>query len=264
MIYIKMLFDKAIERWVLFVESIKGLKVYRHKDNIIIQYSSLKTREKMKQFGEMLLDPSFTKTIPDIVTMSWPYRNLSNSIPTYVDGPLNSRVVKSFHVYKNDFPKSTPKQEEAVGIELDKFSSQLSEGLFFTIPDSEVETFKKRIKEDPYYRKPAILPLEEKFESSTLDDAYFDRNQAVQLLAKFAELLGYKVGVKGEDSEWPIIYIQLELGQVSWHIPANEYIRGRFEEWSDEWDQHTLEVKRERILYELLSPVEGENESKGT
>lgn len=77
------------------------------------------------------------------------------------------------------------------------------------------------------------------------EEAYFDRNQAVQVIAKLAYQLGYKCGVK-EDKEWPILYVDLPSGQVSWHIPANEMI-GAFPEYDDGWDGHDVEEKRERL-----------------
>lgn len=80
---------------------------------------------------------------------------------------------------------------------------------------------------------------------STPEEAYHDRNLAIQAAAMMAEKLGYRVGVK-DDPEWPILYIDLPTGQVSWHIPKNE-IACDFPEYPGKWDGHTVEEKRERM-----------------
>lgn len=83
---------------------------------------------------------------------------------------------------------------------------------------------------------------------STPDEAYFDRNLAVQLAAKLADSLGYRVGLRTdpEEPDWPVLVIDLPTGQVSWHLPAHEVV-GHFEAYPDDWDGHTVEDKRERI-----------------
>ena len=87
-------------------------------------------------------------------------------------------------------------------------------------------------------------------QSSTFTDAYFDRNQAALALARLAQAVGYSVGVALEaanpDPEWPILYVDLPTGQVSWHIPAAELV-GEWPAYSSAWDGHDLATKRERI-----------------
>jgi hypothetical protein len=83
------------------------------------------------------------------------------------------------------------------------------------------------------------------FESSTLDDTYFDRNQAAMALARCAIRLGFRVGVK-PDPEWPILFIDLPVGQVTWHIPSAELV-GEWLDYVGEWDGHTLDEKRKRM-----------------
>lgn len=51
---------------------------------------------------------------------------------------------------------------------------------------------------------------------STPDEAYMDRNLVVQMLARLSHEIGYKVGIK-PDPEWPILYVDLPMGQESWH-----------------------------------------------
>ena len=83
------------------------------------------------------------------------------------------------------------------------------------------------------------------FESSGLDDAYTDRNLAVLALAKLAMRAGFRVGVKPDD-EWPILYVDLPTGQVSWHIKASDMV-GEWPPYDGEWDGHDLEEKRRRV-----------------
>ena len=88
--------------------------------------------------------------------------------------------------------------------------------------------------------------------SNTLDDAYFDRNQAAQGFAWLAGEAGYNYGVDRKDAEWPILRVDLPSGQVSWHIPAAELI-GDWPAYEGDWDGHTLEEKRKRINHWLNS-----------
>lgn len=86
-------------------------------------------------------------------------------------------------------------------------------------------------------------------QSTTIDDAYFDRNQAVLALAKLAGQLGYTVGLRSDPDEpdnWPVLMIDLPTGQVGWHLPLHEIV-GEWPEYDKEWDGHSLEEKRERI-----------------
>lgn len=85
-------------------------------------------------------------------------------------------------------------------------------------------------------------------QSSTLNDAYFDRNQAVMAMARLALKQGWKVGLRidPDDPEWPVLMIDLPTGQVGYHLPKNEII-GEWPEYEKEWDGHSLAEKRERI-----------------
>jgi hypothetical protein len=98
----------------------------------------------------------------------------------------------------------------------------------------------------------------EQLESETLDDAYYDRNQAVQLAAIIALRTGFcRVGVRdSHDPDWPILYMDLPNGQVSWHLPLKEVIglgsdQAMWPPYPDTWDGHTLEEKR-RIIQEFI------------
>ena len=81
---------------------------------------------------------------------------------------------------------------------------------------------------------------------STPDEAYLDRNLAVQVMAKMAQELHYRVGVKDEKTDWPILYVDLPTGQVSWHIPKKE-LMGDLPIYEGKWDGHDLETKRNRL-----------------
>ena len=81
---------------------------------------------------------------------------------------------------------------------------------------------------------------------SVPDEAYYDRDLIAQALARMALEVGYSAGVKFRESEWPIIYVDLPTGQVSWHIKHVELLQG-LPDYPGEWDKHDLEEKRDRI-----------------
>ena len=88
---------------------------------------------------------------------------------------------------------------------------------------------------------------------SVPDEAYFDRNQAVQLLAKYAMQAGHTVGWNDNPDEpsWPILLIDLPEGQVSWHIPQAEVVLTA-PPYIGQWDGHTVVEKRRRIVRATL------------
>ena len=98
-----------------------------------------------------------------------------------------------------------------------------------------------------------------KYESKP-DEAYLDRNLCVQVMARMAEKLGYNVGVK-ENGDWPILYINLPTGQVSWHIPKAD-IAGISPEYHKEWDGHDVEIKRMRLI-EFIKSKENREKIEG-
>ncbi len=110
---------------------------------------------------------------------------------------------------------------------------------------------------------------EEKTESSTLEEAYEDRNLLVMLLALSAPKLGwYACWAEGTDSEWPLIYIYLAypMGQISYHVPRSHPAWRNIEQVvpkasENPWDGHNLVVKRDRILITVGS-LTGEAESR--
>lgn len=79
---------------------------------------------------------------------------------------------------------------------------------------------------------------------SLLDAVKFDtdyerRYRAVFRAVALALNLGMSAGVRIDPAEpaWPVVYIELPTGQVSWHMP----------EHPDSWDGHTTAQKHDRI-----------------
>ena len=91
-----------------------------------------------------------------------------------------------------------------------------------------------------------IMGMKEVKNESTPDEAYYDRNLCVQAMLKMAQKLGFITGLK-EDPEWPILYIDLPTGQVSWHIPKQEILTD-FPEYNEKCDGHNLQEKRRRLI----------------
>jgi hypothetical protein len=68
---------------------------------------------------------------------------------------------------------------------------------------------------------------------------YALRNRSVLVALGVAASLGYPAGVRLDPAEpaWPVAFIELPTGQVSWHLP--EHIKP--------WDSHTVEEKNHRV-----------------
>jgi len=92
------------------------------------------------------------------------------------------------------------------------------------------------------------------------DEAYLDRNLCVQVIASMARQLGYNAGIR-ENGDWPILYIDLPTGQVSWHIPKAD-IAGISPEYHKEWDGHDVEIKRMRLI-EFIKSKENREKIEG-
>lgn len=71
-----------------------------------------------------------------------------------------------------------------------------------------------------------------------LDGDYHVRNAEVWRAVGLAVAQGYDVGVRVDLDEpaWPVVYIQLPTGQVSWHMPEHE-----------PWDGHGVDEKWRRV-----------------
>lgn len=89
---------------------------------------------------------------------------------------------------------------------------------------------------------------------SRKDNAYWERNQCVALLAKFAQAMGFTVGTKktaieGWDAEWHnCVYIDLPTGQISWHYHDDDAPGfAEFSFYRGEWDGHDTAEKYRRV-----------------
>jgi hypothetical protein len=71
------------------------------------------------------------------------------------------------------------------------------------------------------------------------DEEYELRYTLVLDAMAAARHAGYAVGIRVDQEypEWPVVYIQLPTGQVSWHMPEHPW----------EWDGHTTPEKFDRI-----------------
>ncbi len=71
-------------------------------------------------------------------------------------------------------------------------------------------------------------------------DTDYERRYSLVLLAvSHANRLGYRAGFRIDpaEPEWPVAYIELPTGQVSWHMPQHPHT----------WDGHSTEEKYARI-----------------
>jgi hypothetical protein len=81
------------------------------------------------------------------------------------------------------------------------------------------------------------------------DTIYAERDMCVSLIAKMAQELGYKVGIQQtEDPAWPLVFINLPTGQVSWHVKREELeYFPTMRPYNEIWDGHTTEQKYKRV-----------------
>lgn len=82
------------------------------------------------------------------------------------------------------------------------------------------------------------LTLAEEADAQTPPN-YADRYRAVLGCLHIATAGGLKAGIRidPKEPEWPVVYIELPTGQVSWHMPQHPI----------EWDGHSTHTKYERI-----------------
>lgn len=84
-------------------------------------------------------------------------------------------------------------------------------------------------------------------EAADMTDVYARRNRAVLVALGAAVDAGLSAGV-GVDpaygTEWPVVYIDLPTGQVSWHVTA----------YGPTWDGHTTPEKYARVAEWLADP----------
>lgn len=75
--------------------------------------------------------------------------------------------------------------------------------------------------------------------AGTGDQDYTWRNTCIYLALHEASVLGIPCGIALDPQEpaWPVAYIELPTGQISWHLPAHP----------TEWDGHDGATKTQRI-----------------
>jgi len=68
---------------------------------------------------------------------------------------------------------------------------------------------------------------------------YDKRNRVIYLALNRACVIGYSCGIRTDprEPEWPVAFIELPTGQVSWHLPQHV----------TPWDGHSTEEKYRRI-----------------
>jgi len=94
----------------------------------------------------------------------------------------------------------------------------------------------------------------EQIEEKDID--YRARYGLVLQAMDWAHQAGLKTGIGfdpqcSEPTEWPVVYIELPTGQVSWHMPAH----------SEKYDGHSTPEKYKRIRDYLAQEVVPKNES---
>ena len=69
-------------------------------------------------------------------------------------------------------------------------------------------------------------------------ESYGQRNKLVLVAMTLALDLGMNAGVRidPKEQEWPVVFIDLPTGQVSWHI----------KQYGNEWDGHSTDEKYKR------------------
>ena len=99
-------------------------------------------------------------------------------------------------------------------------------------------------------------------DDETVDEAFYERNQAVFLLLAVLSDRGCTVGYRvDEDAEWPVVFAETPEGQLAWHVPRDE-----LPEWIEErdvvWDGHSTEEKHRRLRRYAESLVQGERRTE--
>lgn len=85
-----------------------------------------------------------------------------------------------------------------------------------------------------------------------LQHLYAERNSCVALILRLAGALGYRTGLLADPAEplWPVVYVDLPTGQVSWHLPASfvAELVPELEPYAGVWDGHNSREKYRRVL----------------
>lgn len=94
--------------------------------------------------------------------------------------------------------------------------------------------------------KDLILDLEDYFKQLLVDIVnyeelkdYKSRNQFIIYALAVSQMLEFQSGVRFDSTEpeWPVVFIELPTGQISWHIQQHAIA----------WDGHSTDEKYNRI-----------------
>ncbi|MBD1995310.1 hypothetical protein H6G00_01525 [Leptolyngbya sp. FACHB-541] len=90
-----------------------------------------------------------------------------------------------------------------------------------------------------------------------IEQLHWERNCCISLIAQMAECLKLTIGLGADpkEPEWPVVFLELPSGQVSWHVPMSEIDNFSFlGAYFYGWDGHTTEEKYDRVLNSDLIP----------
>jgi len=89
------------------------------------------------------------------------------------------------------------------------------------------------------------------------EQLYAERAQCVLALARAAQAMGCVVGFRddpdlgadaGPATMWPVLFIDLPTGQVSWHLhESNRFSAPDIGDYLGEWDRHDTAEKYRRL-----------------
>lgn len=84
-----------------------------------------------------------------------------------------------------------------------------------------------------------------------LTSVYAERAAVVAALARCARAQGLVVGfaIDPKEPDWPVLFIELPTGQVSWHFSKlDRHLASDIGEYHGQWDGHTTEEKYDRLM----------------
>lgn len=83
------------------------------------------------------------------------------------------------------------------------------------------------------------------------NELYDERARVVVALALASRALGYRIGfaVDPKEPDWPVLFIDLPTGQVSWHLTQAQRVdlAGDIGDYGGVWDGHSTTEKYERL-----------------
>ncbi len=82
-----------------------------------------------------------------------------------------------------------------------------------------------------------------------INQAYVERDMCVAFICLLAHKLGWNVGLKqGDDPNWPLVFVDSPLGQLSWHVKREELMFfPSLSPYLADWDGHSSEEKYKRM-----------------